>query len=258
MQLHFRKLESTATGTAIIILHGVFGSSDNLLTVAKTMAETHPVYLVDQRNHGKSPWSEEFNYDAMSADLAEFIQQHGLQQPIIIGHSMGGKTAMRFATQPGANLSKLIVVDIAPKYYPIHHQRILAGLQSIDLAGLQNRQQADDQLAQHVDGFDVRQFLLKNLYRDEEGKFGFRINLSVIARDIEHVGEALPQGARFDKPTLFIRGSKSDYIKDNDMTLIKQIFPQATLETIQDAGHWIHAEKPEEFLEHIRAFVNAQ
>ncbi|MBC7921261.1 MAG: alpha/beta fold hydrolase [Ferruginibacter sp.] len=257
MQLHHHEI---GQGEPIIILHGLFGSSDNWLTIAKQLATTYKVYLPDQRNHGRSPWSEEFTYEAMSDDLMAFIREHRIQPPVLIGHSMGGKTAMRFAMRyPGA-FRKLLVVDIAPKYYPPHHQEILEGLRAIDLTALQTRQQADEQLARHIPEAEVRQFLLKNLYRaeggpDEPSRFAWRLNLPVIEREIERVGEALSYSEPVQQPTLFLRGGKSRYIKDPDMNLIQQIFPRATLQTIADAGHWVHAEQPKEFVERVREFV---
>ena len=257
MQLHYHGL---GQGESIIILHGLFGSSDNWLTIAKQLATAYKVYLPDQRNHGRSPWSEEFTYEAMSNDLMEFIREHGIQQPTLIGHSMGGKTAMRFAVRYPTSFRKLVIVDMAPKYYPPHHREILEGLRAIDLTTLQTRQQADEQLARHLPEVAVRQFLLKNLYRtesspDEPSRFAWRLNLPVIAREIERVGEALSYSEPVQRPALFLRGGRSRYVKDPDMNLIQQIFPQASLQTIADAGHWVHAEQPKEFVERVREFV---
>jgi esterase len=256
MQLYYRELgESAPDESPLIILHGLFGSSDNWLTVAKELAVHRRVYLTDLRNHGRSPWSEEFNYEVMSADLMEFVREHRIRQPVIIGHSMGGKTAMRYAVRYPSEFSQLMVVDIAPKYYPVHHGQILAGLRSIQLSTLQNRQQADTQLANYVPDLITRQFLLKNLYRDDTQGFSWRINLPVIDREIDRVGEALAYAAPVMQPTMFLRGGLSDYVQEGDLPLIRQIFPNSSLETIADAGHWIQAEKPKEFLEKVRKFV---
>ena len=256
MQLHSIQL---GEGKPLIILHGLFGSGDNWLTIAREMASEYRIYLPDQRNHGRSPWSEDFTYDAMSDDLMEFIETNHIEQPVIIGHSMGGKTVMRFATRFPTQLSKLIVVDIAPKYYWPHHQSILEGLRSINLNTLQSRQQADAQLAQYVPELAVRQFLLKSLYRTDDPagsqSFAWRLNLPVIDRRIENVGEALVFEKPVELPALFLRGGQSKYVKDEDMTLINQIFPQAKLDTIANAGHWLQAEQPQQFMEKVRAFV---
>ena len=252
MQLHFHEL---GQGLPIIILHGLFGSSDNWLTISKALADQFKVYLVDQRNHGRSPWSETFALQAMGEDLRAFIETHRINQPHLIGHSMGGKTVMQFAVQHPEAFQKLVVVDIAPKYYRPHHQEILTGLRALDLTSLQTRQQADEQLSKYVPELPVRQFLLKNLYRTEDQRFAWRLNLPVIDRDIENVGEALSYDRPVENPALFLRGGQSRYVKDEDLALIQQIFPRAILDTIPDAGHWIQSEKPAEFLEKVTTFL---
>jgi pimeloyl-ACP methyl ester carboxylesterase len=253
MELYCKQLGEK--GTPIIIIHGVFGSSDNWQSIGKALSENYKVYLIDLRNHGRSPRSEEFTYEAMSEDLLEFILTHHIDKPVIIGHSMGGKTAMKFAVQHPAMFSKLIVVDIAPRYYPVHHQKILEGLSAINLQRLTSRQEADEQLAKFEPHPTVRMFLLKNLYRNEQGQFDWRLNLPVIHAQIENIGEALGNEISIDNPTLFINGSKSNYIRTADEPFIRQIFPNAIHQTVADAGHWVHAEKPEEFLEKVKSFI---
>jgi esterase len=252
MKLFYREL---GEGNPIVILHGVFGSSDNWLTVSKGLAETHKVYLLDARNHGHSPQSDEFNYSVMADDLKEFLSDHAIQKPVLIGHSMGGKTVMKFASMHTSLLEKLVVVDISPRYYKKHHDSILEGLKSIDLANLKSRQEADLQLSKFESDFGVRQFLLKNLYRDENNEFHWRINLPVIAKNIDNVGEALDENIRIKNPALFMRGAKSNYIKKEDEDLIRKIFADVRIETIEGAGHWVQAEKPKEFLEIVRNFL---
>lgn len=240
----------------LIILHGLFGSSDNWMTVARHLAEHNfKCYLLDQRNHGDSPHSEEFSYQAMSDDLKEFITEHDLQHADIMGHSMGGKTAMHFAVQHPQLLDKLIVVDIAPKAYPVHHDQIIAGLESIDVGHLKSRTEADKQLAKYVDERGIRAFLLKNLYRKEDKSFGWKLNLPVIKKNLEEIGEGLEPKAVFDKPTLFIRGVNSHYILDQDFITIMNFFPNASIESIKNAGHWVHAEQPDDFLEKVLHFL---
>jgi esterase len=252
MKLYFRQM---GEGSPIIILHGLFGSSDNWLSIAKVLAENNTIYLPDQRNHGQSEGNETFDYPSMAADLKEFIETHNIENPVIIGHSMGGKVSMSFATQHPEMLKKLIVVDIAPKQYPIHHDTILEGLMSIDIDNLGSRSEADKQLAQYVEEVGVRQFLLKNLYRTEDGKYAWRINLPVINRDIANVVAGLSEDLVFNKPTLFIRGRNSNYIRDMDFDRIKKQFPTADIITIENAGHWVHAEQPQEFIGHIQDFL---
>ena len=251
MQLHHREL---GAGKPLIILHGLFGSSDNWLSIGKALSEQYKVYLVDQRNHGQSPHSNEFSYPAMAGDLLKFIQEHEVHEPHILGHSMGGKTAMWFAAQYTDLWDKLIVVDIGPKAYPVHHRTILDGLMSINMDTLSSRNEADQQLAKYVPELGVRQFLLKNLARNGQG-FQWKINLPVINDTIEIIGEGMEERMVTEKKVLFARGAKSDYVKDEDMPLIKTLFPNADLETVEGAGHWIHAEKPREMLALVNRFL---
>jgi pimeloyl-ACP methyl ester carboxylesterase len=252
MKLFYREL---GEGQPIVILHGVFGSSDNWLTPAKVLSQNHKVYLIDQRNHGHSPKSDVFNNVVMADDLAEFMEEHFIADPIVIGHSMGGKVAMNYAKKHEENLKKLIVVDISPKYYPPHHQKILAGLNAIDLKQLKSRQDADEILKQFEPEIGVRQFLLKNLYRNEQGEFDWRINLPVISEKIENVGEALDESAKINIPTLFIRGEKSNYIKPENEEMIRRIFKNYKIVTVEGAGHWVQAEQPEKFLNAVQSFL---
>jgi pimeloyl-ACP methyl ester carboxylesterase len=252
MKLFYREL---GQGEPLVILHGVFGSSDNWVTVSKLLSEDYKVYLVDARNHGQSPKSDQFDYDVMSEDLKEFLTAHSIQDSIIIGHSMGGKIAMKFASKYPEMLKKLIVADISPRFYKRHHDTILEGLKSIDLDQLSSRQQADEQLAKFVPEPGVRQFLLKNLYRNSENRFDWRINLGVIDRNIENIGEALSDTIRITIPTLFVKGSLSNYIGKQDEELIHKMFPNSKIETVEGAGHWVQAEKPQEFIEIIRRFL---
>jgi pimeloyl-ACP methyl ester carboxylesterase len=210
--------------------------------------------LIDQRNHGQSPQSDDFNYKLLAEDLHEFIQEHKLQKPNIIGHSMGGKTAMNFAVKYPDQLNKLIIVDIAPKQYPVHHDKILQGLQSIDLVATTSRSQADEALSKYVPEVDVRQFLLKNLYRTSDGKFGWRINLSAINKHIEEMGAGMQYDGTFKGTTLFLMGARSNYFAKGDESIIADIFPNATIKSI-DSGHWVQAEKPEEFAETVNSFL---
>lgn len=252
MKLHYRK---SGAGRPLIILHGLLGSSDNWFSLAKVFAESFEVYLVDQRNHGQSPHSTAFDYALLVEDLYGFIQEHNLQQPIIIGHSMGGKTAMNYAVKYPDGLSQLIVVDIVPKAYPVHHDHILDGLHAIDLATLTSRAEADAQLSNHVTEPDVRQFLLKNLYRTSEGKFAWRVNLSAIDAHIEEIGAGMLYEGTYNGPTLFIKGARSNYYAEGDEQRIKSVFPKAEIVTL-NTGHWVQAEKPVEFSTAVVEFLN--
>ncbi len=250
MKLFFRE---SGQGQPLIILHGLFGSSDNWYSHAKTFAPFFKVYLVDQRNHGQSPHSDEFNYKALTLDLEEFIAEHHIEKPIILGHSMGGKTAMNFAVKNPDKLDKLIVVDIVPKYYPVHHDQILEGLEAIDLKVVQSRNEADQILSTYVSEPDVRQFLLKNLSRNENG-FEWKINIAGIDRNIEQIGAGLEYPGAYNGPSLFIKGAKSNYYKPGDEEAIKKIFTHADIQTI-DTGHWVQAENPQEFSKMVLTFL---
>ncbi|UII33721.1 alpha/beta fold hydrolase [Fulvivirga ulvae] len=252
MKLNYREI---GEGKPLIILHGLFGSSDNWMSVAKELEGHFKMYLIDQRNHGQSPHSDEFNYAAMASDLSEFIEEHRIENPSILGHSMGGKTAMNFAINHADKWDKLIVVDIAPRAYPVHHDTILKGLKSIDVDNLKSRGEADKQLAEYVRDLGTRQFLLKNLARKSEGGFEWKINLPVIDKNIEAMGEGIQQQLAIEKDVLFIRGENSDYIQDKDNILIVQLFPNSEVKTVKNAGHWVHAEQPEALLEIIREFL---
>jgi esterase len=252
MNLNYKEL---GQGEPIIILHGLFGSSDNWLSVAKVLANERKVYLPDLRNHGDSPNSEAFNYDVMVDDLILFMEKNNIQNPVIIGHSMGGKVAMNFAVYNPDNLKKLVVVDIGPKAYPVHHTTILEGLKSIKMEEIKSRAEADQILASYVPELDTRQFLLKNLTRDKDGNFKWKINLSAIDQNIEMVGEPITPDHHFHKPTLFVRGQNSNYILDSDFDEIETIFSNVKIETIANAGHWVHAEQPKLFIKTIETFL---
>ena len=252
MELQSRVLGS---GQPLVILHGVFGSADNWLTLGKRFAEDFEVHLIDQRNHGASAHSNEFSYPAMAADLAEYLSTHQLQNPILVGHSMGGKVVMEFALRNPDAFQKVVVVDIAPRQYPVHHTTILEGLSSIDLPNLKSRGEADKQLAEFIPELGVRQFLLKNLTRNDEKAFVWKINLPVIKREIQTIGVEI-SGQPVDRPALFIRGDKSKYVQEEDYSHIERLFPQSEIASLP-AGHWVHAEKPDEVYQLIHSFATA-
>ena len=252
MKLHFKKF---GAGPPLIILHGVFGSSDNWKTVANQLKNKFEIYLVDQRNHGLSPHSDEFNYQVMTDDLKELLYDEQIEQCILLGHSMGGKTAMNFAVQFPEKIIKLIIVDIAPKKYVPHHQTILNGIRSLILPELNTRKQADDLLSKTIKEPGIRQFILKNLIRTPKNLFYWKINWKAIEDNMEAIGAPLLSHTLFAGEVLFIRGAKSDYILNEDESLLKKHFPKANLITIQNAGHWVHAEQPAVLLILINKFL---
>lgn len=251
MKLNFKKIGS---GPPLVILHGLFGSADNWYSISKELDTEFTIYLVDQRNHGDSPHSDEWNYQVMADDLLEMLDEEGLEKVYLMGHSMGGKTAMTFAVTNPERVERLIVADISPKYYPVHHEVILDGLQSIDLSNIKSRKEADDALASYIPEIGIRQFLLKNLGRTSEG-FNWKINLPVIVEKIEEVGEELEEDSKYEGPTLFLAGEKSNYIQEKDLPTILVHFPEYDLITIPKAGHWLHAEQPHAVVEEIRRFL---
>jgi pimeloyl-ACP methyl ester carboxylesterase len=245
MRLYYREL---GQGVPILLLHGIFGSSDNWLTQARLLSAAFHTFAVDLRNHGQSPHDNAFDYPAMVEDVLEFMQEHGIADPVVIGHSMGGKVAMNLAVAHPEKIQKLVVVDIAPKQYNLEDYVILKGLNALQLENITTRQEADDALAAHVPEPDVRQFLLKNLQRKPEGGFKWKLNLPAISDNIRNIGLPLQFEGKYEKPTLFVRGARSNYIRDDDFDGIRKIFPAAEFETL-DAGHWVPAEKPREFVD---------
>lgn len=254
-QLFFREV-GQGSGTPLLILHGLFGTSDNWHNIARNFAEDgHHVVVADLRNHGLSFHDDTFTYPAMAEDVARLITHLGLPKANIIGHSMGGKVTMHLALDYPELLHRIVVADIAPKAYPVHHHQIIAGLQAMPVQAIKSRKEADDALAQYVPEAGVRQFLLKNLARDKAGGYNWKMNLPVIISQIENVGQALPAGNTIDLPALFIRGGKSDYILDEDEALLARHFSQYSLQTLANAGHWVHAEQPAAFLAMVKAFL---
>ena len=251
MKLNFKKI---GEGKPLLILHGLFGSLDNWGSLGKKFAENNLVYLIDLRNHGRSPHSEEMSYDLMVDDLLELIQDENINSPIILGHSMGGKAALLFAEKYPKYLDKLIVADIGMKAYPMHHDVILKGLNSVNLQEISSRNQAQQFIQVHINNLGIQQFLLKNLYWIEKGKLAWRMNLKEIEKNI---GEILVE-INIHKNlinTLFIRGEMSNYILEEDFENILKSFPNAEIKTIPKVGHWLHAENPIEFYKIVREFI---
>lgn len=244
-------------GTPLLILHGFLGMGDNWKTLGNDFADAgYQVHLIDQRNHGRSFHSKDFSYEVMANDIKHYCEENELTSIILLGHSMGGKTAMEVATRYPELVAKLIVADIAPKYYPQHHQDILKGLDSLDFSRIASRSGADEALSKHISIKAIRQFLLKNLYWVRKGELGLRMNLQVLMDKIEEIGKPIKEGAIFDGPTLFLAGEQSGYIQKLDELLIVKHFPKAKIQIVSKAGHWLHAENPKEFYDKVMAFLN--
>jgi len=250
----FSKIEGS--GKPLLILHGFLGMSDNWKTLGtQYAADGFQVHMIDLRNHGRSLHSEEFSYEIMVQDIFEYCQANNLEKINIIGHSMGGKVAMLLSTTHPELVDKLIVADIGPKFYPQHHQDILAGLNAVDFSKKPTRNEVEEIMSQYIPDFGTRQFLMKSLYWQEPGQLAFRFNLAVFNKKMDEIGVPLPQNAVFEKPTLFIRGGNSNYILDTDFENIKQHFPNFTVETIPNTGHWLHAENPTLFHQITSSFL---
>jgi esterase len=252
MQLHFKE---SGQGRAIILLHGLFGSSDNWHPIALRLAESFQVFAVDQRNHGQSSHSDEINYSLMAGDMNEFMASRGLGTAFVIGHSMGGKTAMQLALQFPGRVEKLVVADMAPRAYAPAYEKIFTALLALDLKSFSSRQAIEDALSTEIPNLVLRRFLLKNLGRDAVGGLFWKIGLRSLAENYLHLREPVFAPVPFAKPALFIRGGKSNYINPEDEPLIHELFPLSEIQTIVGAGHWIHADKPEEFLRLVMEFL---
>ena len=254
MKLAYRKY---GEGQPLLILHGLFGQSDNWNTLAKRFAENgFEVYTIDQRNHGLSPHSDVWNYDAMVDDIKEFIDEHNLQNPILLGHSLGGKTAMFFALKYNGVLNKLIVVDMSPRAYKPHHDAVLDALNAVNFSQLNTRKEAEAVLNQYISDFGTKQFLLKNIYWEDNAanKMNWRFNLAAITKNYNEILVATPHQSS-NVNTLFLKGEKSNYITDIDLPEIESRFPNYKLQTIANAGHWVHAQQPESFFNDVIGFI---
>ncbi len=252
MKLNYK---SFGQGEPIIILHGLFGMLDNWQTIAKKLAEQYWVFVVDLRNHGKSPHHPIFNYQAMVEDIHEFMENQWIYNASIIGHSMGGKVAMQLAFSYPETINKLIIVDIAPKQYARGHDAIFEALFSLKLDQISSRKEAIEELKAKIQEEGVRQFLLKNLARTKEGTYQWKMNLPVIYEHYPTLMNPI-EGEKYEGETLFIRGDKSTYILDEDWINIGTLFPNYNSVTIANAGHWVHADAPLVLLETIFHFLN--
>jgi pimeloyl-ACP methyl ester carboxylesterase len=253
MELNYKEF---GQGEPVLILHGLFGTLDNWQTMARQLAQDYTVYILDQRNHGRSPHADTHDYPEMAEDLRRFMEQHWMYSgACVIGHSMGGKTAMQLALKHPELVKKLVVVDIAPRAYPGNHHEIFDALQSLELDKIGSRAAADEALARNIQEEDVRLFLMKNLTRSKEGGYEFKMNLPVLQRNYDHILAAVEGEQPFEGPALFIRGGRSRHIVMADEDEILRLFPNAHIATIENAGHWVHADAPAELLALTRGFL---
>ena len=246
-------------GRPVIILHGIFGMLDNWQTFGKKLGEEYQVFLVDQRDHGRSPHTEEFNYPLLAEDLKDFITQHNLEQPLLIGHSMGGKVVMEFLLNYPDVAGPSIVVDMGVKKYSGGHEFIMEALASVPLDEVQNRKEAQSHLSKKIDNQGVMLFLMKNFTRKPEGGYRWKINLPLLMVSYKGLmAHDLRDRSEEESQVLFVRGGLSDYILDADFGDIQKVFPQAEITTVEEAGHWVHAQQPQKLFSVVSDYFRLQ
>lgn len=245
------------TGTPVLILHGLFGMLDNLLSLAKYLeSKGYMAILVDQRDHGRSPHTSSFDYDLLSEDLFNFCEDLGIYKTHLIGHSMGGKTILKFASKYDSYVDKMIVIDMGIKRYIGNHQPIFDALLSLDLSQISSRSEVQDILTKKLNDEGTVLFLMKNLSRTSEGNYEWKMNLPLLHKNYTHILDQIHLDHPIDIHSLFIRGANSDYIEDDDISDIKNYFPNSSFESIEGAGHWVHVDRPEELYAKINAFLD--
>ena len=251
MQLFYKEY---GDGKPVVILHGLFGFSDNWKSQAKVLANYFRVITVDLRNHGRSEWSDLHSYESMAHDVIETMDLLKLSQFHVIGHSMGGKVAMHLAQSHPERVLKTIVVDMGVKSYPMHHQDLIEAIKAVPIETITARSQVNTFLSNRIPEAGVRQFLLKNLYWIERGKLAWRMNIDILEANMHLILDALPKTEVLN-PTLFIKGANSSYILEEDYEVIENIFLDSEIQSIKAAGHWVHADSFEVFLESVLAFL---
>ena len=257
MDLFYREY---GEGKPVIILHGLLGISDNWVAVSRKLAEKgYRVLIPDQRNHGQSPHHPVLNYYALTDDLSEFIESKKLVMPVILGHSMGGKVAMRYTLENPNSVDRLIIVDTSLRTYVRfnYHLKLIDAMLSVDFSKAGSRQEVETLLSEKVRDERLVQFLMKNLYWKEKRRLGWRPNLQAISNHVDMMYDGIFYSTRFEKPALFIRGGKSDYILEEDYPAIYKNFPQAVIKTIENGTHWVHADEPEEFYSLLVKFLKS-
>lgn len=251
MRLHY---QAYGSGSPLIILHGLFGMLDNWHSISRSLGTDFHVYALDQRNHGRSPHSEVLTHAAMANDVLDFMDHEGISSAFLLGHSMGGKVAMRVALSQPQRVQKLVVVDIAPRSYAPLHDGVFEALTSIDLGQTSSRDEINAGLAQWIPQPDVRQFLMKNLARGDDGSYHWKMNLRVIQANYQEVLREVVSDYPCQKPALFIRSTRSSYLLESDRPRILRLFPNSTLVDFE-TGHWIHAEAPDLFVSTVKDFL---
>ena len=249
-------------GPPLVILHGLYGASDNWMSFAAKMSDTFSVFLPDLRNHGDSPHNNTFDYEVLANDVKEFIEQQRIVKPVILGHSLGGKTALFFALKYPLIAFSLIIADISPRGYSdtdnpyiLKHRQILTSLLEIDFNKVHSIRDAENQLMIKLNDKRLVGFLLKNIRKNPDGTYGLKLNASAIYQNIEKTMTGIPEDSKIELPVMFIKGENSDYIQEKDIIFIQEHFSNSFIQRIPNAGHWLHAEQPEEFLKTVRDFL---
>ncbi len=255
-KLNTLNFKTYGEGEPIIILHGLLGMLDNWHSFSKKLSHEYRIISVDQRNHGKSFHSDEFSLSLLAKDIDALMSELNIEQATIIGHSMGGKTVMQLLSDIPYRIDKAIIIDISPREYQRGHDNIFKALMSLDLNNLTSRQQATEQLLKSLSDLGVVQFLLKNLQRDADNTFKWKANVNALYENYETILSNPLEDKYITTPTLFVAGSKSNYIQEEDHDIIHSIFVSATIEVVQEAGHWIHAEKPNELLKIVKDYLS--
>jgi len=264
MHLHFSKI---GEGQPLVILHGLYGQGDNWMNIARELADNHSVYMIDQRNHGQSPHAPSHTYDDLASDLINFCNSEGLSKIELLGHSMGGKTAITFALKYPGLVQKLVIVDISPFSYldqkhfeqqVSFHKNVIETFKNVSLEQAKTRSDVETEFSTFINSVSIRRFLLKNLKRTKEGRFYWQLNINALSKNLENIIDAAPPvklGTKSFVPALFIRGGKSPYISDEEMAAIPDVFTNAKFVTFETAGHWLHAEEPEKFIKVVKEFL---
>jgi pimeloyl-ACP methyl ester carboxylesterase len=255
MKLFFRHF---GTGSPVVILHGLFGLSDNWVTFGRRLGEHYSVYIPDLRNHGQSPHSKVFDFPSLENDLMEMVEENGLDNIFLIGHSLGGKTAMIFTIHHPDLVKKLVVADISLRKSPPdrEHQQLLNSMINVDFSAAKSRSDVEKQLIERINSPKLRQFLLKNVYWRDRHSLDWRLNLHSINENLPAIFEEIKIPGMYSGPVLFIRGGLSDYILDSDLGDLKKKFPGAEVKTIANASHWVHADAPGEFYDLVKGFLD--
>ena len=254
MKLFFRQI---GQGKPVIILHGLLGLSDNWVTFGRQLASDFEVFIPDLRNHGQSPHDPVFNFHVLVEDLRKLIKDLGLKKVNLIGHSLGGKTAMLFALKYPDLLDKLVIVDIAPRKYPPNpeHRMLIDAMLKVDLSSAHSRSDVDKQLEPNVHSLRLRQFVLKNIYWKNKNSLGWRLDLNVLNESMPSIMEEISSTKQFLNPVLLVRGGLSDYVKDHDLYEMVKLFPETLVKTLVNASHWVHVDAPEEFYTLVHEFL---